>query len=238
MDDFERKNKTYWNTRSRAYGALREKELAGPDREAWKHFLLERLPAEKGLRVLDVGTGPGFLAILMAEAGFEVTALDFSPAMLEVAAENAGREGVSLCLRQGNAMELSFENEFDVIISRNLTWNLPDVPEAYASWRKALKQGGILLNMDSDYGPVDFTATARLAKNAHHGVDADLIQTCQDLKNSIRISTHTRPAWDVERLKMLGFSSCTVEEDIRSLVHLSKEWDYDPLPLFCLRAVK
>ena len=238
MDDFENKNRIYWNIRSRAYGALRQKELSGPDKGAWKKFLLERLPSGKDLRILDVGTGPGFLAILMAEAGFEVTALDFSPSMLEKAEENAKREGVSIRFMEGDAMNLPFEEEFDGIISRNLTWNLPDVPKAYESWRKALKKGGVLLNMDSDYGPVDFTVTSKLAKNAHHGVDAELIQTCQDLKDAIRISTHTRPAWDVSWMQTMGFSSCTVEEDIRSLVHLSREWDYDPLPLFCIRAVK
>lgn len=238
MDDFENKNRIYWNTRSSAYGALRQKELSGPDRGAWEKFLLGRLPSGRDLRILDVGTGPGFLAILMAEAGFEVTALDFSPSMLEKAEENAKKEGVSIRFMEGDAMNLPFEEEFDGIISRNLTWNLPDVPKAYESWRKALKKGGVLLNMDSNYGPMDFTAAAKLTKNAHHGVAESLIETCQELKDSIRISTHSRPAWDVERLQLMGFSSVTWEEDIRPLVHLSKEWDYDPLPLFCIRAVK
>lgn len=92
--------------------------------------------------------------------------------------------------------------------------------------------------MDTDYGPMDFTVTSRLAKNAHHGVEGSLIQLCQELKDSVRISTHRRPAWDVERLLSLGFSEVTLEKDIRPLVHLSKEWDYDPAPLFCIRAVK
>lgn len=71
--------------------------------------------------------------------------------------------------------------------------------------------------MDSNYGPMDFTAAAKLTKNAHHGVAENLIETCQELKDSIRISTHSRPAWDVERLRLLGFSSVTWEEDIRLL---------------------
>ena len=103
---------------------------------------------------------------------------------------------------------------------------------------RVLKKGGVLLNMDTDYGPMDFTVTSRLAKNAHHGVEGSLIQLCQELKDSVRISTHRRPGWDVERLLSLGFSEVTLEKDIRPLVHLSKEWDYDPAPLFCIRAVK
>lgn len=108
MDDFENKNRIYWNTRSSAYGALRQKELSGPDRGAWKKFLLGRLPSGRDLRILDVGTGPGFLAILMAEAGFEVTALDFSPSMLEKAEENAKKGRGIHSFHGGRCHESSF----------------------------------------------------------------------------------------------------------------------------------
>lgn len=239
MDNFEEKNRGYWNERSRGYSSLRQKELSGPDSRAWERFLMERLPKGKPLRVLDAGTGPAFLAIILAKAGCRVTALDFSASMLKEGAANAEKAGVSISFVQGDVMNLPFpESSFDAIVTRNVTWNLPDVPRAYASWQRALKKGGVLLNMDSNYGPLDFTAAAKLSKNAHHGVAESLIETCQKLKDSIRISTHSRPAWDVERLQLMGFSSVTWEEDIRPLVHLSKEWDYDPLPLFCIRAVK
>lgn len=239
MDHFEEKNRGYWNQRSRGYSSLRRKELSGPDRKAWEAFLLERLPKGRPLHILDAGTGPAFLAIILSLSGCTVTALDFSSDMLKEAAANAEREGASISFVQGDVMNLPFPDDtFDAIVTRNVTWNLPDVPKAYGSWLRVLKKGGVLLNMDSNYGPLDFTAAAKLTKNAHHGVAERLIETCQELKDSIRISTHSRPAWDVERLQILGFSSVTLEEDIRPLVHLSKEWDYDPVPLFCIRAVK
>lgn len=239
MDHFEEKNRGYWNQRSHGYSSLRRKELSGPDRKAWEAFLLERLPKGRPLHILDAGTGPAFLAIILSLSGCTVTALDFSSDMLKEAAANAEREGASVSFAQGDVMNLPFPDDtFDAIVTRNVTWNLPDVPKAYASWLRVLKKGGVLLNMDSNYGPLDFTAAAKLTKNAHHGVAERLIETCQELKDSIRISTHSRPAWDVERLQILGFSSVTLEEDIRPLVHLSKEWDYDPVPLFCIRAVK
>ena len=46
-----------------------------------------------------------------------------------------------------NAEELTFAPEsFDVIVSRNLTWNLHDPKKAYQSWERVLKSGGLLLN--------------------------------------------------------------------------------------------
>lgn len=78
-------------------------------------------------------------------------------------------------------------------MTRNVTWNLPDVPRAYASWQRALKKGGVLLNMDSNYGPMDFTAAAKLTKNAHHGVAESLIETCQELEG-LHPYQHPQPA--------------------------------------------
>lgn len=39
-------------------------------------------------------------------------------------------------------------------------------------------------------------------------------------------------------LQKIGFCRCSVEEDIREKVHRSREWEYDPTPLFCLRGIK
>ena len=43
------------------------------------------------LRILDIGTGPGFFPMILAEAGYHVTAIDYTPGMLEKAAENAAK---------------------------------------------------------------------------------------------------------------------------------------------------
>ena len=42
-----------------------------------------------------------------------------------------------------DAENLRFADEsFDVVISRNLTWTLPDVKSAYREWVRVLKKGG------------------------------------------------------------------------------------------------
>jgi ubiquinone/menaquinone biosynthesis C-methylase UbiE len=73
--------------------------------------LIERVIAEVGLEpgeaVLDLGTGPGLLAIPFAAAGMRVTAADPEPPMLEAAGEAARAAGVTLALWQGGSQDLT-----------------------------------------------------------------------------------------------------------------------------------
>ena len=50
-----------------------------------------------GARVLDVAAGPGTLSFLAARNGARVTAIDFSPAMIEKLRERASTETVRRC---------------------------------------------------------------------------------------------------------------------------------------------
>jgi SAM-dependent methyltransferase len=70
-----------------------------PDEQA----LLERLHL-KGGRLLLLGVGGGREAIPLAQMGFEVTGVDFVPAMVEKAKENAARHGVQM---EGLVQEIS-----------------------------------------------------------------------------------------------------------------------------------
>src|SRR5437868_5383789 len=59
-----------------------------------------------GDRVLDLGCGPGLLAIAFAQAGMRVIAIDPEPDMLNAAQEAARAAGVELDLRQGSSFAL------------------------------------------------------------------------------------------------------------------------------------
>src|SRR5580704_14335975 len=88
-------------------------ESAAPFYERYRLDYPERLIALAGLRpgdpVLDLGTGPGLLAVPFARAGMTVTAADPEPAMLEAAGAAAEAAGVKLTLWQGSAYELTPE---------------------------------------------------------------------------------------------------------------------------------
>ncbi|MBQ7251366.1 MAG: peptide chain release factor N(5)-glutamine methyltransferase [Kiritimatiellae bacterium] len=73
----------------------------------------------KGLRVLDVGTGSGCIAVTLAKLfpACEVTALDISPAALEVAGRNAHRNGVAVRCLESDLLSAVKGERFDLIAS-------------------------------------------------------------------------------------------------------------------------
>ena len=154
-------NRAYWTQRAPSYSEVNREELSTDRREAWKQVLVERIAARfpnrepDDIHVLEVGTGPGFFAILLAEAGYRVTAIDLTPSMLEEARRNAGMLADRIDFVEMNAEALGFPSEsFDVILSRNVTWNLPEPQTAYGEWIRVLKPGGLYILSDTGIGGV------------------------------------------------------------------------------------
>lgn len=79
--------------------------LGYPDRLIQRVIAL--LGLEPGDPVLDLGTGPGLLAIPFARAGMQVTAADPERAMLDAAASAARSAAVTLTLWQGSSYQLA-----------------------------------------------------------------------------------------------------------------------------------
>ena len=74
---------------------------------------------DKEVRVLDIGTGSGCVGISIAKLcpNADVTLLDYSEAILEVASENAKLNGVEVKLQHCDILEEIPEGNFDVIVS-------------------------------------------------------------------------------------------------------------------------
>ena len=233
MENISQRIENYWDARSVDFSRVRREEIASADFAAWNEVIAAHLPAGQ-LKVLDVGTGAGFFAVLLAKLGHAVTGIDMSAKMLAEARKNIAAFNCRADFRRMNAQALDFADEtFDVVISRNLTWTLPDVVQAYREWRRVLKTGGVLMNFDSNYGDKNFLNEQTCAKGE---VEDAMLVECQGIKDSLRISTHTRPSWDVERLEMLGFD-VDFDEDIAPRVHISG-LPFDAIPLFAIYATK
>lgn len=80
-----------------------------------------------GQRVLDVGCGTGNAALIAARAGAEVTAVDPSPRLLDVARAQARREGLTIEVLPGEAASLSVpDRRFDAVLSNFAVIFAPD----------------------------------------------------------------------------------------------------------------
>jgi 2-polyprenyl-3-methyl-5-hydroxy-6-metoxy-1,4-benzoquinol methylase len=136
---------TYWQQRAASFGFG----------EATVRRLMDQvrpcLP-EGQLDVLDVGTGTGVVAAAMARLGHRVTAADLCGNMLEKAKENLTAMGLTARYVCAAAGKLPFaENSFDVIISRNVTWALPEPEQTLGLWQKLLRPGGRLIYWDGNH---------------------------------------------------------------------------------------
>ena len=246
-------NKAYWTGRAPGYSAVNREELAGPRRKRWKACLAREFalhfpdrPFEE-LRVLEVGTGPGFFAILLRELGLDVTAIDLTPAMLAEAKENAGPLAGMISFMEMNAEALTFEDaSFDAVISRNLTWNLPHPEEALAEWTRVLKPGGLLLNFDANWYAYLFDESAQAAyeedraNSAREGIPdlniGENFDVMEDIARRVPLSRVRRPAWDLQQFSSLGLSS-EADEDIWQTVWSEEEkLNFASTPLFLVRA--
>ena len=210
ISELEKRVQRYWTQRSHDFGTVRRNELEDEMGRKWFQELEKHLPENGKLKVLDVGTGTGFFAVLLAQAGYRVEGVDLTPAMLEEARALAAQRGMDITFREMDAQALDYEDGcFDAVISRNLTWTLPDPERAYGQWFRVLKPGGVLLN--------------RLQR------ENDEITLTMDVGRA-------RPAWDREVLEGIGFADCRVDTRVgRRILGLL---DLEHAPMFGIAARK
>lgn len=238
----ERKDKiaSYWTKRSDSFLEQRRAELHCDMAQKWMKEIGRFLPKGKKLNILDVGCGTGFFTILLAKEGHTVTGVDLTPDMIKNSRILAKEEGAECTFEVMDAEHLSFEDEaFDMIITRNLTWTLPDAAQGYRDWSRVLKKGGFILNFDANYGASNFADTKELPENhAHNTLGNSLMQECENIKRQLPISSYARPAWDVETLGKLGFDKISLDLGISKRIYEEVDEFYNPTPLFMIYAEK
>jgi ubiquinone/menaquinone biosynthesis C-methylase UbiE len=136
----------YWDEQAESFDSEPDHGLRDPAvRAAWAALLRARLPPPPAA-VIDLGCGTGSLAVLLAEAGYDVQGLDFSAGMVAAAEAKARAAGVAASFRQGDAASPPYPaGSADVVLDRHVLWALPDPDEALRRWVDLLATGGRLV---------------------------------------------------------------------------------------------
>jgi demethylmenaquinone methyltransferase/2-methoxy-6-polyprenyl-1,4-benzoquinol methylase len=133
------------------YDRLNDLQSLGLHRR-WKRRLVRLAQITPGARALDVCCGTGDIALLLAQAGAEVTGLDFSEPMLEVARgkiQNSKLETRNPRFVRGDAQQLPFgDTTFDIVAVGYGLRNLVSWETGLQEMVRVAKPGGRLLVLD------------------------------------------------------------------------------------------
>ena len=137
---------------ARRYDLLNDVQSFGLHRR-WKRRVIELAAVQSGNRALDLCCGTGDLALALARRGAEVTGLDFSPAMLEIAEARRQRNFKSqisnLKFMAGDALQIPFPDaSFDIVTVGYGLRNLTSWEKGLAEMHRVAKPGARLVALD------------------------------------------------------------------------------------------
>lgn len=108
--------------------------------------LLSLIGCVKDKRLLDAGCGEGYLSRILADRGAEITAVDYSPRMIEIAKERTPEE-LLINYQRGNCEDLHFlnNNSFDIIVSNMVFHDLANYKKAFKEMFRLLVKEGLFI---------------------------------------------------------------------------------------------
>ena len=207
LPEKEQKSLEYWSGRAKEYSRLHMDSYRSDKRMMFAEEVAKSIPDKDDIEALDLGCGTGFMSMILLDAGCSVTGIDFSQDMLALARENLARKGYEATFLHMRAQQLDFpDGSFDFIVSRNVTWTLEDVDEVYAEVWRVLKDGGVFLNLDANYGKCFNEADARGEVPTHPTQTLSQLRTRNDIAHNLAITLVERPQWDIDQFWRLGAS--------------------------------
>ncbi|MCG7339129.1 methyltransferase domain-containing protein [Staphylococcus sp. ACRSN] len=230
----------YWDKRSESFSKDKVAELESNHAMKWLEEINQIKKVGPGIKVLDIGTGAGFLAILCAQQHADVHGIDLSPDMIQAAQANAQQFDQTVNFKVMDAEQLQFDdNYFDIVIARNVTWLLPNTKTAYSEWLRVLKEGGTLINIDADYGNTSFESYDDIpTDHAHHNLGHHMLHESEQIKNTISINSQRRPQYDINILKQLGIVNVHLDQSVYKRIYQEQDQFYNPTPIFLISITK
>ncbi|MBC9733420.1 class I SAM-dependent methyltransferase [Nocardioides marmotae] len=187
----------YWTHRSVPYDEYQQRaDRKEVDLAAWGEVFTDALGAEP-LDVLDVGTGSGYVACLLADQGHRVTGIDLAEGMLERARLHAGAMDNPPTFLRGDAVAPDFPaGSFDAIVNRYVTWTLREPDTALATWLQLLRPGGTLAVVDATW----------FARGLHEGASEEFKAAYdEEVRQAIPLAESTSIEPFAERIRAAGF---------------------------------
>lgn len=111
------------------------------EHDAWLALLDRPIPPSPKLRLLDVGCGTGFFALLACELGHDVTGIDLSNEMLSVVRAKAEQAGYQATFVMGDAEAPPDLGSFDVAMARHVLRRAWQRPRSQAMTRSRCSPG-------------------------------------------------------------------------------------------------
>lgn len=202
------------------------KDFEMPGREVWTRAVLKLAPREGALDILDVGTGPGLFATILAMAGHRTIGIDISENMLMEARKNSRRMGVEPEYFLMNSQELTFpDHSFDLIVSRNVVWTIKEPELAYKSWLRCLKPGGRVIVFDANHDRDMENSAGREQKYEERFGEKPPVsytdyEEARGFRRELKLRDVNRPEWDIAVMERLGYENIGWE-------NVSEEVSYD-----------
>ncbi len=135
----------------RKYEAIYGRHFVSPGGEACARECVTRLNLAPGDRVLDVGSGLGGSAFLMAtDYGARVHGIDLSADMVALAKQKCREQGLQdlVSFEQADCLDLTVSQAYEAIYSRDVILHIEDKARLFQVLRTALVPGGRLLFTD------------------------------------------------------------------------------------------
>lgn len=141
------------------YDFLNHSLTVGIDR-IWRRKAIKIANEKNPATILDIAAGTGDFSILEAKrTKAQITAIDISQKMLDIAIQKAEKNGLSqrIAFQKADSLAMPFDdNTFDVATVGFGVRNFVDIPKGLTEIRRVLRPGGrlVVLELSEPYNPV------------------------------------------------------------------------------------
>lgn len=187
----------YWNWRSASYHEEFSDYLT-EEINFWQKAFSEILPRNKHLKIAEIGTGPGIIALALAGMNHDVIGIDLSEEMIKKAKSNAEKLNIEAEFETGDAENIDLEsNCYDLVISKYLMWTLLHPDRFLEESKRILTPGGNIILIDglwyTDSNENNIKIQNGIKKDTKDDIIKHFEESYQDIKPNLPFGKNNTP---------------------------------------------